>query len=485
MFIYEPPEPLRTVRRIQDGAPIQRQERVLRYVSEGWLPANPQLLKRIEQEMAQGVYEQDHNALLQKIQSDPGLFIRCLRELPAIDAEAARTAPLEGIAQLSQEKLLQLLNKASEQYTLHHFNKATVQQSLRIQHTLAASLTSTQLALQTKLSHADALASTMFIELGMNLIAWNYPSVYSDVMARHRRNGDEIEANLERLLGIAPLRIGWKFATQWGMPAHVREALVRTYAAPTEALSLQEICRAAQLVADSFDQHNFPRAERQLDAIRNPLRKLITPKLIEEIRSSVAQIFQEYTLPKSAFRGHLSLAAANESTDPEAAKDALLQRNIYLLRCSEEVKSLFRPCYALAQARTVSKEAISALVANVVPQLGFNAGCLYLTQTNLRDAGKLTPALCFGGRSISEYQNFYQQLAGSVSGTLYSHAPYRTRSEGISGSDAWLIFASLEHSRYEGVLFFEETPEIADESSQNLLHFQAVRRALNQFLGEE
>lgn len=52
----------------------------------------------------------------------------------------------------------------------------------------------------------------MFRQLGLDLISWNYPSIYSRAITAHRVRGTELDLELDKLLGISPLQIGRLFA---------------------------------------------------------------------------------------------------------------------------------------------------------------------------------------------------------------------------------------------------------------------------------
>ncbi len=482
MFLYQPPEREKVVRKIRDGAKVSRQDETIKHLAHGWIPSNPLVIRELARELQNGVYKSNREALIQKLKIDPALFAYCARQVASVSEDSPHGHDVfETFRRIEEEKLRTILPLSDSVISPHRFAETSEPHKLlRAQHILFTTVTAEKLAQITSLQQTHAFTSALFFELGLNLIAWNYPRIFTQVMTRHRRYNLNPTRELEKLLGISPIRIGSRFASEFGLSREVLEVLAHDdKLTKPDTLSLREIVRVSALLADAQDSFNFPGAMAAFKADKSPLRAVLTDEVVSELKEQVVSMISPYCDDLSPLQSLPILKSKPEFELGPTQAETLLAQNTFAARLEYPLKNALLELYQLCSNDEISAQALKKYSTQTVEIFRFSRGCLYLL-----DGQKLVlkPSFRFGETSLAIYDLFLNDLSSGLSSSLYSHSPFCKIAPGVRGTSVLQLSSALDHSRYDGVIYFE--CDDVDPEFPALLHFQVLRRTLNQLLGD-
>lgn len=490
MFRYEPPEPDRKIKTIQPTYPSKKETEVLTHLQKGWLPINPSILSTIQKDILSNKGEVPRETLLGEVKKDPGLYMHCAKNV-RLHLEDTRNGvdPIAALKTLEDEKLRALFRLSEKDLSAHKIRSANKSQALRIQHSLLSAHTAEAIAATANIPSDVAFNGAMFRELGLNLIAWNYPQLYTQVFSLHRRTGVEIDAKFKEFLGLSPFEIGARLATDWDISPKIRSSVPSaaqkkgesSIEIPADTLSVQELFEISELFAEVQDPQNFPNATERWKAKESRITKFLEPKILETVKEKVQDILTLYV--ESPTVASLPLVEERrDSTAPPSRETALFLSNPFVQRCPKTVRDEFQNVYSYVQPGELSVDALRLLADRVVSALGFARGCLFLMA---QDGRTLKPALRFGDALLDEYQAFIARAKSSLQGNPYGSAPLKTRGVGIQGKELTYISGALESSKHVGLLYLELSRNSEqDETHQTFLLFHAVRQTLRDCLGQ-
>lgn len=487
MFQYKPPEIERKIG-VARPRPVNRAaDKTLATLAQGWMPVNPQLLNEIQAKLKDGAYRRDRELLVGDIKQDPGLFVQSVRKMAQLpEVPAGDLNPLQVLRSLEDEKLTLLLGTPESQLSPHRFHDLSKSQALRAQQTLLNTQAAQAIAGKVQVSADDAFTAATFRELGLSLIAWNYPSIYARALGTFRTKGSSIDTQLKTMLGLSPAEIGLKFANDGGLSSGIKAALknAASGAMPSGepasgAMALPWVCDAAELFAQSRDPDHYPQAREQWEQARSKMPVAFDDSLVQQVEANVAEaLSHSYSKTPSVF---VSTFAKQHCDQPETeASERVVHSNGYVLRCPEHIRASFEEVYRNLELGKISLDAVRLLVDTVVPKTGFVRGCLFLLDQN---NGKLKPALRIGDRVLDAYAAM-SDTNGVIESSLYSSVPFKKFGYGLDGEETAYICGSINNKAYPGVLFMELTAKAsADPEHDALLYFHAVRATINDCLG--
>ena len=494
MFIYQV-EPEEVSKSVKLGPPDQKAENTLRHIAKGWLPVNPHLFKRVRDALKLGsALKRDQ--LVKPIKQDPGLYLYLARSLKQLAPEAERHFdPIEELHKLEHEKLATLFDVSESQISTHRLKETSKLQALRLQHSLVSAAAAEVLAPHAQLTPARAFTAASFHQLGLNLIAWNYPHIYSRYMTRVRAGSPEATAELRAILGLSPLEIGIRFAGTWQIYPEVRSTLAllpngqpRKFEQQPRGTDttapLTDVIAVAELYADLKDPVFYPNTKGIWSDLQPQLGTIFPLPVLAQADAQVTAALKLY-VDLSDVIASVPLAPKAEASHKgdERARQAqdVFDRNPYLRRCPEQVCTLFARVYAQIEPGTFSLNALRTLSNATIPVLGFDHGCLFFLDADNRT---LSPALRVGGRSLTDYQDFFRQPDRGIQASPYNSAPFMTQGIGIMGKPVTHVAGSLDNDRYFGVLYLEIAEAVTEDAQRDpLLLFKAVRKALNDAMG--
>ena len=496
MFLYEPPERERKIKAMEGPPPTRRLDKTVEHLSRGWLPVNPVVLSAVKQRLKDRAFKDNPGALVNELKKDPGLFFYCAKNVKTLAADAdTGLDPFEELMRLEDEKLQSLFAVSPHDISIHHIKNSGKLQALRLQQSVISSRTAEALAFKVEIPSGLAYSSAMFRQLGLNLIAWNYPEIYSRALTIQRSKGGNLEQELQKFLGITPLQVAAKFAGDWNMRPEIRHTLSwrperdatrpesrdRTESS-SENFSLQKLCEASELFAQANDPEHYPQAAEQWKHKELQISNSLGADVIVSIKGQVLDsisVFEECSRRKLAPAHFLREKPVLSARKAEAER--LFRGNAFAQRCPDGIKNLFYEVYQLIDTAAISVDAIRVLVDCLIPSSGFRRGCLYLLDPRTM---ALRPSLRMGDLPLMKYRAIGENEDNPISDALYAVAPIKQEWTSITGGSAVVICGALEQTRYSGVLYLEAAADQAEPSSESpMLFFQAIRRALIDCLG--
>lgn len=501
MFLYEPPSPDRKVKVVQGRSPGRGADGVVKHLAKGSIPINPKTLREIKIELADGLSTLRRRVIIEKVKSDPGLFAYCARNLRRYQQDQnAGINPIRTLENLADSEFINLFDIHEAEASLYHFGDMGKQQALRLQHTLLATQSAEALSPKFDLPPELAFVTAFFMQLGVDLIAWNYPETYVQAMLNHRKNNLDLETELERLLGISPLEVALRLANEWGIEATVKDSLtpeivnknnraddgvVEESTLERSKRALREVCEISSLFAKTKDSYNYPNIAAAWQGKQETLQALGAIEVLTTVESKVSEVLIGYSeIVKTVIS--LPLAKAKLERDSKEVQSGLTrgpdQNNTYFKRCPPKLRTLIEDIYKSIIPNQASPIAIRRIAEDLVSALGFVRGCLYLR--NKRDTA-LTPALRFGSEPLSAYNSLLKENAKELPAIVFSNSPFRSQGVGVVGGSVAYIAGPLENESHPGVIYLEVAePEANNPEFDAILHFHLLRMALNDSFGE-
>jgi hypothetical protein len=487
VFQYEAPTADRRVKVIRDTTTEVKREGVLDELAHQWFPASPEAVQHAHTALKNG----NRPELIQAVKSDPALFLYCAKQLNHVmERSQEGYLPLAALEHASEEELWKIIPVSVREVSAHSLTKASELQALRMQHALLSTNAAEKIAPQIALPAESGFSVASFRQMGLHLVAWNYPAVYSRALVQQRRSGSLLDEEIESLLGLSPSEIGSRLAIKWGLHADLRQALISAdedeptviEGTPLHQLPtiqrLQNLCEATESFAAAKDPKYFPQGPKRWKQAGGALKEYCTDEVFSEIEENTKRLLQERAhscpvLDRLPFSRRVELTIVEQS---------LAEQNAYLRRCSTEVQLGFSNVYNLIVPGELSLEAIEVLIDAIPPQLGFQHGCLFLLDTK---SMKLVPSLRIGAHRLERYARFFQENRSAIIDSLDSLVPLKQLGIGIDGVPAVAVVGPLRSALHPGVLYTELLRTFSDDALHpTIIHFQAFRVALEHALGD-
>ncbi|MCB0310060.1 MAG: HDOD domain-containing protein [Bdellovibrionales bacterium] len=461
-----------------------RTKQTLDHLEKGGLPINTAVLSGIQSNLESGRYLSDRETLLSDLKSDPALYMHYLRSLYSkFEEPPAHTDPFEALKVIEEAKLKKIFSVKEKDLSIHRLSDMSKAQALRVQHSIISSSTAESIALEVNQSPGLAYSSSLLRQLALNLIAWNYPTIYSRALSKHRTQKTDLVTELQRQLGTSPYQIISRLLADWNLGPEYREAVipqadlgVDVSSSATGEFSISQVCEIAELYSMSHDRTNYPDAEREWHKKERELKERFGNDFMDKVEEKIIHTLQFYERSAPQVFVQTAVSEFNQLQDVVHDSEGLINDNRYALRCPIQVRKEFVRLYENLQVGKVSVESVRILVEDVVPRLGFMRGCLYLTT---KDGSQLKPALRFGDLPLSEYETLDHTIYSPIVDSLTATVPLKWSGLGVGGIGTDIIAGSLRALRHPGVLYFEIDSHMSEDPSYNpVLYFHAVRKAV-------
>ncbi len=467
----------------------RRLSRAVEHVSKHWLPYNPEVLKAVRAGVREGRYELGSEFLLADLKRDLGLFSFCLRELlqsqRKLDASILLTSPEVPFEGISSTEILSLLDRAEKALASHSLENTKDSQAAQLRYTLVSAATAEVLASRTELDSEAAFLSSLFRQLGLLLVAWNYPTVF-DKAQRAVGGGEALDRELMLQLGFSPEVLGHSILESF-CPDPDLEAAVNATGEylPESGLSktawqLAEICRVGEVLAQANDPERYPKAQASWEEAKEVLNRSLGSDGMKVIRDAVTRYGGAYqSANPSAF------SELNE-IDPErrlqeAKRRGSQKTNPFVERCPLHIRQRLNEFYETLGESFDSKSAVSRILSQIIPVTGFEAGIIATIEPSRME---LIPRLKFGRIALQKVETL--SFGGRLStdnpllAALAMPAPYMSRAE---GAERAFVVGGLGGENPLGVLYVECGTELLDRQDFELLTvFKAVLRAIEDAL---
>lgn len=462
---------------------IEVQKRLL----DSWFPVNPQLLAKIRSNLSAGKYEDDCNLLIAELKEDISLFAFCLKRLIELAGERHRPVsgnPVDLVRTSNFEDLRKILSCQEADISAHRMQDMTHAQACCIQSTIISTTTATVLCEKESLPGDIGFCTALLRQLGLTLIAWNYPHVYQRALFTGEKE-EPLDQALSRYLGYSPSLLGITIARKWGLSSKIRHALgdaqVKSEAVDPQAefqgAALERIC----ILGEAFAQASV--------ATPKPISTIDWETAKAEIERRVGQSGFELLQERiyQATRGYLNYAPQmftvsdlpQKPLQPTTTEGLdLLSRNTFLNHCPDKLRTAIQEIYSRLDGRTISKEILMAICRKVIPLGGFPRGCIYLVDP---ESQLLVPRLAIGTASLKNFEsiNFYTNSNSIISRAFRSNSPMHENKTIDSERLLTQVAGILGDNQRNGVLYLEIAESMQEQQASNITaRFKALRLLL-------
>ena len=463
-------------------------EKLCGSLTAGWIPCNAAWLSEIQARIKDGIYDRSVDLLVEDIRQDFSLFAYCVRELAQVISsyttqDDARLDPVRTLKRAQLSQLKAVLNVKPGAVSPHLFEAGKEFQTRILVMSMKAARAAEALSPSYQINSETAFSCGLFRQLGLALIAWNYPHVYSRVVLQFKSD-TALDQALGRLLGVTPSLLGITLARQWRLSPAVlggmgdREAQESPEIKAT-AERLEKLCKMGESIARASDPKNYPEAIHDWSAAKVEIERLLGDRGMQTLLDRVDGACRAYrSLCPQMFQAPEIDSARVEISVREGFGAKLFKRNTHIAQCPEFLKVQLRGLYSRMDGRSMSSEAIQTLIRQSAIAVGFSRGCVYLVEPERQ---VLAPRLNLGETRHCRCRVTSYSLDGS-SENLVTQA-YNSSSVLMSSGASLCLAGVIGGLDRLGVLYLEMPKENLEMRQEALLEcFSAINQALGDCL---
>jgi hypothetical protein len=450
-------------REIKRGPPNTRHLEILRHVSKGWLPSP--LLPKVRTLLKEDS-ELATPRIIHTIKQDPALTLWCARSMKRVRPET-RISPIENLASLEHPELVELFNAPDSEIAPRSSMRFTKNTVRRLEHAVVTAHAAASFASHTGVSPHEAFSVGSLKELGISLVAVNYPSIYSESVSRSKKEGD-LDQTITKMLGISPQDLIHELSSTWGVAQQIRDTIIET---GTLRSPLAQIVHDAQRYSQSQDGTTYPQKQSSHERTKLELERTYSASILTSLEQTSNDIHTLYD--------DLFTQPAQEVIRPlESPSLPADLHNVTLKRCTAEEQQLIVEAYASVTPGALSLKALEVLLGKVLPELECHDGCLFIASDT---TGKLAPLLRIGPASRAQFGEMLHDMPSMILATPYSWVPLRSDGKGIRGDAVYAYSSGVELGKRAGVFYLESSHTSTHELTAIL--FATLREALRHSLG--
>jgi hypothetical protein len=368
------------------------QERIgkaIRYVSQYQLPVNEALAGELQRKLQKD--QISFSTFLKEVTNEPGLFVRCLRN--ALSDGTAAQDPIRALRARELGELANLLSPTVGTQIVHDLHAANDDQKSQYVRSTLAVTTSEVLAENLAgigvLSPEAVKAAALLRQLGLSLIAWNYPGVYNTALCNVSQ-GDDLESVLTRRLGFSPHMLAFRLLTSWGVSHSYLRAIGLSEEQFEDDLversvsqTLSKICQVGEMLARACCPEGYPEAERNWESAKVELKQRLGASGFSQVMERYEENIEDFIqLVPEVFHPGLVLDGMNVKTRREletvdSAVSPELAMNPYFELCSLPLQRALRGYYLELAQSASGENSIHKLIFEIAPLSVLRGGIVY------------------------------------------------------------------------------------------------------------
>ena len=483
----------------------RRINRALSHVEDYWIPVNPNLFRKLSQDLTNLESKSEIDQFVSSIESDIGLHSWCLRENLIRAGDDASTAG--GLRSLSAKELQQIFPKDLHTISNHDLHASDDLQLSRLRESLLSAASAEQLSEHFMLEPEQAHAAALLRSLGLNLIAWNYPTVYRRAVTEMAM-GASLDLTLTKQLGFSPHLLAVRLLERWGVKEHQLESyglsadgeIDDDLIADGIANSLAELCRIGEALARANEPSVYPSARHDWEEAQSRISEILGPNGIEQITQRFRELADSYVtfMPELFQVGTLfpvpimNIASSEDGVISDSWEDGVSEgysraafSNPYLEQCGEPCRTVVQHYLTKNDPLTGRRYKLQQFMQEVFPSFGFPGLAIFTLDPGVC---AFIPQLWQGQlehrqRSTVEYSIALAD-ADPVSIAYRSHEAviqyHHTKDNQISTS----IASVLGRTQRVGVVYAEISAVVKNHyDDPQLVHFLALRWELERCIG--
>jgi hypothetical protein len=466
----------------------------LEYVGKGWMPISPEVLALIKAKLANGGYDQNPDGFTEDLRKDFSLYSWFLSQLSqlklSIPSESAFDID-QIVREIEVDQLVGIFGKADDSY-LHKRDNSIKSQNLALKQSLTAVATAQVLADKKGIDANLAHICCGVRQLGINLVAWNYPRIFARAVEHCQKNDSSLDRELLKILGYSPLQLGSELALKWDASGSLKSMVFQDFsnisrlpenllsqigASPSELVGCVTL---AEEVSKLAVPEIYPAVAGLMPKVISEVEAALGAGGFEQLREDLEKSSQEYSGEAEKIVLDIDPEIISHIAQNRLA-DQLVESNLWVLKCPSVYKEKFRNLYLNINKHKVSATAINILVSEVIPSLGFTKGCVYLVEEK---HNKLNPVLRIGDSPISRYRQLdcsaTEKSSHPVIVALGYNSPFIQENVPVNGEFVSHVTGTFTGQNKTGVLYLEMSDTLTRSADriEPLLFFKAVRQAL-------
>lgn len=369
-------------------------ELACRHVSDAWFPLNPETLAKIRKGIDSGLYEHDIDELVSEIRSDYSLYIYCLKELAKkIDVEGGLSPRGRSPAQIMKDsglaELKEILSFKSEPAPTHTIKNLTEVQAQRLQQALTSATVAETIACKIEINADSAYCCGLLRQLGLTLIAWNYPHVYTKSLAKLSNSTESLDVILTRALGFSPMSLSISLARSWNLAPEILggmgdsailDNIDISRGIKNAATTLSKICEVGEALARASDPETYPSATSDWSSAAQAITSYLGPDGLGLVQRRVKEACASYLDANPDLFDLDALSQINDGGPPSDYAQKLLARNTYVKNCAPIIQMQISDTYHKLHPDLVSRDALDSLIKETLPLAGFSQAAIFMLE---------------------------------------------------------------------------------------------------------
>lgn len=481
----------------------KRLKRAVSFVSDYWMPVNPELLDNIKNGLRSGSFDNDLASLVADLRKDIGLFFFCLQRLCKVLSSAGvelpeRLSVVELLESCGIDVLTEILETKISQISPHSMQGAESFQIGRYQELMLSAATAQTLAPGYGIDQDSAFSAAVIRQLGHALIAWNYPKIYREAILELKHNSEfKFDLILSKRLGFSPQLLACRILASWG----VQESSLGDFGLDSEENELEDeawdsvgftlarLCRVGEALARANNPEIYPSATQDMGLAKAEIEAQLGEHGLDLILDKYKEQAESYlAFTPEMFSTSPLLEQISGSEDQSVNKVKLLERrNPYLFSCSADLQRELKSLYGFLNLGSNQQEQLRKYVREVVPHSSFSGGVAFTLDPAMM---LLLPQLRIGEIKLREFEAVDYSMVLSnkdpVSVAFQGSEPIVQFGRCREGQDLTAVSGVFGKSDRVGVLYLEKPGvNTSSQDKEMLIEFKALCLALEDALGLE
>ena len=444
-----------------DGSDNRRIERALQHVVRPWFPINQDVLTSIRKNLDEGSYATAPQQLLHDLKADFALFTFVVKELGILGMqekinEKILNNPVELIRWGGLDRIAEIIAPDKKLPATHSLHWSEPFQVARLRETAVIASTAAVLSEKKDLDPEVGFSRGVIREIGLNLIAWNYPSLYSKVL-NNLKPDSTLDEELSKELGFTPSLLAMRVLR----PENPDQPEGKPLPDETSWAAYDELCEVGEALARAENPETYPSAQNDWQKANQYLTENAGTGALELIKERAVEQARKYQEALPEVFNSLENFNPKRNIDVHARMKAVIADQDFRV-CPPHVQEALRTLYNEIDGYAVNKNAIQTLLKSIIPQAGFTGGCVFVIDPS---TACLKPRTIIGQVNLRAISNVSLDPGDLAVAALGTHGPLFDIKEDALPLPLEGIYSALGEQRKVGVLYLE-SPKTANEEPE-------------------
>ena len=458
-----------------DGSDNRRIERALQHVVRPWFPINQDVLTLIRKNLDENGYSTSPQQLLNDLKSDFALFTFVVKELGILGMEEkidkkVLNNPVELIRWGGAHRIKDVIALDKKIPATHSLHWSEPFQVARLRETAVIASTAAVLSEKKDLDPEVGFSRGVIREIGLNLIAWNYPTLYSKVLNNLKPDG-ALDEELSKELGFTPSLLAMRVLR----PENPDQPECSAPVDDTTWAAYDELCEVGEALARAENPETYPSAQNDWQKANKYLTENAGTGALELIKERAIEQSRRYQEALPEVFNSLDNFNPKRNIDVHQRMKAVIADKDFRV-CPPHVQEALRSLYNEIDGYAVNKSAIQTLLKSIIPQAGFTGGCVFVIDPS---TASLKPRTIIGQVSLRAISNVTLDPGDLAVAALGTHETLFDTKEDALPLPLEGIYSSLGEQRKVGVLYLESPKTMnGDPEGKTLCTYNILKKAL-------